>query len=148
MGRLLGSGSLALALIGLPACGSRAPSGTGIKVKGTLVQNGKPIQPAPKEDDTLYIALLPPDPKTNPGENVARYNHADGAFEIKGPVDAGVVPGDYRVVVTYTRYEGGGDDVFKEQFSQENSPLKYKVTEDKEQEIIIDVGKRTVTKVR
>src|SRR5687768_17109125 len=121
MGRLLAIGSLALALVLLPACGSRAPSGTGIKVKGTLVQNGKPIQPAPKEDDTLYIAFLPPDPKSNAGENVARYNHADGTFEIKGPVDAGVVPGDYRVVVTYTRYQGGGgDDVFKEQFSQEN----------------------------
>jgi hypothetical protein len=147
MARLLGFGLLALALVALPACGSKTPSGTRITVKGTLVQNGKPIQPAPKEDDTLYIAFL--DPKSNPGENPAYYNIADGTFEIKGPLGAGVVPGEYRVVVTYTRYQGGGgDDVFKEQFSKENSPLKYTVTDDKEQEIVIDVGKRAVTKVK
>ena len=145
MARLLGFGLLAVALLALPACGSKAPTGTGIKVKGTLVQNGKTIQPPPKEDDALYIAFL--DPKSNPGESPAYYNHADGTFEIKGPLGAGVVPGEYRVVVTYTRYQGG-DDVLKEQFSKENSPLKYTVTDDKDQEIIIDVGKKAVTKVR
>ncbi len=146
MARWLGFGLLALAFVVFSGC-SRGPSGTGIVVKGTLLQNGKPLQPAPKEDDTVTIQFLPPDPKNNPGETVARYNHADGTFEIKGPVDAGVVPGDYRVSVSFSRYEGG-DDVFNDQFSQEKSTLKYTVTSDKEQEIVIDVGKRTVTKVR
>lgn len=148
MARMLGLGFLALTLVIPLGCGSSAPSGSGITVKGTLVQNGKPLQPAPKEDDHVAIQLVSPDPKSNVGELVARYNHADGTFEFKGPVDAGVIPGEYRVVLSYTLYEGEGDDVFREQFTPENSPLKYTVTNDKEQEMIIDVGKKTVTKVR
>lgn len=148
MARWLGIGLLALALVIVPGCGSSAPSGTGITLKGTIVNNGKPLQPAPKEEDHVDIQLVSLDAKNKVGEIVARYNHADGTFEIKGPLDAGVVPGDYRVVLSYTVYDGEGDDVFREQFTPANSPLKYTVTNDKDQEIAIDVGKKTVTKVR
>jgi len=146
MPRLLKLPLLALTLVACAACGGGTPPGTGIKVKGTLVQNGKPLQPAPKEDDTMQIVFRPAG-QGNLSEFAAIYNHADGTFEFfKGRTANGVEPGDYRLVLSWVPYAGNSDDVFREQFTADNSPLKYTVTTDKLQEIVVDVGKRTVTK--
>ena len=143
MTRFLHAAVMLLTIVTLAGCGGA--SGSAIKVKGTLVQNGKPLQPAPQEDDTVSIVLTPADKNQKLELISAIFNHADGTFEFKGRQNAGVLPGDYRVLVSYVPYKGEGNDVLKDQFSHENSTLKYTVTNDKVQEIVIDVGKRSVT---
>ncbi len=134
-----------MTIVTLVGCGGA--SGSGIKVKGTLVQNGKPLQPAPKEDDTVAIVLSPTDKDQKLEPVSALFNHADGTFEFKGRQNAGVPPGEYRVLLNYVPYQGESNDLFREQFNTDNSTLKYTVTNDKVQEIVIDVGKKTITKV-
>lgn len=118
----------------------------GVVVHGTLVKNGKPITPAPKDEDNIEIALVPLDKSGNARSAVAEYRNTEGAFTFGGKGSAGVAPGQYKVQLRYIPYHGEQDDRFKEQFTAAATPLKYTVTADAEQHIIIDVGKKTVTK--
>lgn len=121
-------------------CGGGGPAG--VKVSGRLVHNGKPLSPAPKEDDTVEVALFPDDASQNA---VPALYHADGRLEFVGATGGGVPPGPYRVLIRWVPYQGDQEDRFQERFTPAATPLRYTVSADPEQDIVVDVGKRTVT---
>ncbi len=111
------------------------------------MHNGKLIAPPPKEDDTVEVSLYPVDPgKKLPG-TAAAYNRTDGTFVFGGQAGVGLLPGQYRVLVRYVPYDDSKGDLFGDQFNVRESKLTYTVTEEREQQIVVDVGKRTVTRV-
>lgn len=131
-------------LIGLNGCAS---GDTGkVKVRGKLLNHGKIISPKP--EDIVEIAFYPVDAAA-PGMAgaTAIYEPSDGTFVVEGPKGQGALkPGEYRILLSWMPYAGGEkSDRFKGQFTILESSLVYTVTDAKDQEIIIDAGKKTVT---
>jgi hypothetical protein len=117
--------------------------GTGsVQVRGTLQRDGKPYQFAKNEQVQITFSGSGPDGKTA-GVRV----NDDGTFILTGPVNRGLPPGTYKITLSAEIYGPKNDgDRFRGAFSDEKSPLSYAVTADAVQEIVVDVGKKTVTK--
>jgi hypothetical protein len=118
-------------------CGSKT-----VKVKGSLLANGKPYTVTDKEE--VMIIFFPVD--LNSEEAVAAaadLNRADGTFVVRGPTNTGIPPGKYRIAVTSSWYGKDGDR-FRNFYSPDNSPLVCEVTGKSGQEITIDLARKTV----
>lgn len=126
----------AVGLLCLAGCGSQPEQGA--KVTATLQKGGKPYEV--REDEEVLLNLVPEDDAANLRGGNAQYDREKKVFI----VPEGLAPGDYKIVLEShnEKYE----DRFKEAFSEENTSLRYTVTADKEQAIVIDLGKKTVTK--
>lgn len=122
-------------------CGGGTPH---IQVKGALLNNNKAL--AAKESDQLTLAFFG---QSQDGKDVyapATYKWEDGTFVVVGE-GKGIPPGKYKISLLWTAFEGSeDDDRFRGAFSQENTPLEYTVTADPNQEIVIDLSKKSVTK--
>jgi len=117
----------------------------GTQVSGTLMKNDKPYIPPENGAASIQFVPMATDGKMRPGTGQA--DPKTGAFTLQGAVPKeGLVPGKYKVVVLGVVSGQYGKDLFDNAFSPEKTPLTYEVTTDANQQIIIDLGKKTVTK--
>jgi hypothetical protein len=142
--RALMARALAVALVvvlGLVVgCGGK-PS---VQVRGTFQKDGKPYQFA--KDEQVQITFSGVGPDGIPFSAGVRVKD-DGTFILTGPANRGVPPGTYKITLSAEIYGPKNDgDRFRGAFSDEKSPLSYAVTAESVQEIVVDVGKKTVTK--
>ncbi len=121
----------------LAGCGQKV-----VQVKGVLVKDGVPFKAAPT--DVVQILFLWKNEKGLSMAASSRFNPQDGSFEVLGPTANGVPPGQYRIAVTGNHYPASGPDFFKGELEDEKTPLTYTVTQAPVQNIVIDVGKKTV----
>jgi hypothetical protein len=120
---------------------------SGAKVTGVLVENGEPLKFGDKERAYLAFVRVQKEKeekvslKAHPGADV---NLQDATFVFIGPDDGLVSPGEYKVTLRVAPREA--PDRFDDAFNADKTPLSYTVTAEPHQEIIIDVGKKTVTR--
>lgn len=144
MRRSVSFSALVLCLLVFAGCGG---SKKGPTIKGTVV-----LPPNVKlaENDSATITFA------GSGEGTKQFatpiNVADLTFQASGPTGKGVIPGEYKIAVRLQPYAGGKSqhkpacDAINDKYSSGNSNLSYKVTEDPEQSITVDLTKGTVTK--
>jgi len=127
--------------------GGCAPS-KGVKLTGQLAMNGAPYTPPDKAAVSLQFTST--DPNANRPNCSAEMPSGATQFEVLGPSkgsSGGIRPGKYKITVRASNpSKGSYEDIFKDAFSVKNSTLEYEVTADPEQSIVIDLGKKTVTK--
>ena len=129
-----------LCLAGLAGCNKER----GAKITGVLVEDGQPLRLMGKENVLLSMIPAQKDEtsiKASPG---AEFKREDSSFIFVGPGLGLVPPGEYKICLTVRPREGA--DRFDGQFSQENTPLTYTVTDEPKQELVIDVKKPSVTR--
>lgn len=119
----------ALALVGCPQAG-------GPSVQGTLVWNGKEYK-APF-GDFVEITFVTTDPDGAAVSYPAAFEPATGNFTFPG----GLPPGKYQVRVKHEDADRQADR-FRNTFA-ESSPLSYEVTLEPSQNLVIDIGGRSV----
>jgi hypothetical protein len=116
----------------------------GAKVRGVLLEDGQPLRVAEKEGVILSLVPTQPDPESVKAQPGADFNRADSTFTFVGPGLGLVPPGEYKVCLTVRMREG--EDRFGGAFALDKTPLTYVVTDDPEQEIVIDLTRKTVTR--
>jgi hypothetical protein len=118
----------------------------GVTVTGTVEKDGKPYAFAPNEE--VQVGLVGSDANGRPINMGELVNPTDGTFAFRGPSDKGMAPGTYKVTVSSRTATGPKRkaDRFADDFGPINTPLTYTVTTDDPQAIVIDVGKKTVTR--
>ena len=125
-----------LCLVSLAGCGSKT-----VVLEGRLTADGKPLEW--KEDAPLEVQL------SNATANVAFSAPVEtgGKFTVKGGDGRGIPPGNYTFAVR-TISTGPRNKIPSPLLdgieSIGNSPLKYEVTTDGKQHIVIDVTKHTI----
>jgi hypothetical protein len=131
-------------LLGLAGCGGDKL----VVLHGRLANNGGAWQ-SPENVSLQVIVTTPPseDGKV-PGTMFAAPVGSDGNFTVQGGTGKGVSPGHYTFAV---QSSAGGPGMRRPQPSwlaevadPENSPLKYEVTAEANQRIVIDLGKKVV----
>jgi hypothetical protein len=130
-----------LAAVLVSGCGS----GNNVVLRGTLQKDGKAYVFA--EGEELEVSLIGQDPSGRAFSSGAEVNKETGTFSFKGPTGQGIPPGTYKITLSSQLFSGPQfkGDRFRGAFSQEKTPLSYAMTTDRGQEIIIDIGKKTVT---
>jgi len=144
MKRVLRAGPVvALLLVVLTASGC----GSGVKVHGHLVMDGKPYEVAPDELSYLIFIRSGGEPKVSCGAIIDR-----DTFTVEGPEGKGLPPGKYIITFRVTpsvyainQKKASPGDKFKEAFSKEEStPLSCEITSSTK-DVTIDLGKKTAT---
>jgi hypothetical protein len=119
----------------------------GVKVKGEVLQNGKPIKFLPSEEITVGFSR-----EVEPGEPPfgapAKVKPEDGTFTVDGPAGKGIPPGKYRIQLTSDIYGSDRGDRFEAWFDPraKRPPLVAEVGAEGEQIFVVDVGQWTVKK--
>ncbi|MBI3821870.1 MAG: hypothetical protein HY289_04215 [Planctomycetes bacterium] len=114
-----------------------------VHIAGTLLEGGQPLQPKENEEVTITFVAINPHAKVQIGN--AEFEPSASSFTVHGPLNDGIPPGEYRIVVRCTPYQEDEPDRFAGAFSEEKTPLRYTVTHDRSQEIVVDLKARTVT---
>lgn len=106
-------------------CGS---SDKGVKVKGKVLLEGKPLEAPRKNVGLGYIEvrLIPESAKG--AEREAGQVLEDGSFEVIG-AGSGVKPGTYKLAVV--QMDGPHSKMLEEKFSEKTTPIKVSISEDK-----------------
>ena len=121
----------------LLGCGSGADTPKHV-VKGRITYKGEPMEVAPMVG-RLRVAFIAQDvpPPVDPKYASVK---ADGTFEVRGDsAGSGIVPGRYKICVTWQDDYPLGPDKLDEQFSKDNSRIHRKIPDDGE--IVIDVSR-------
>jgi hypothetical protein len=119
-----------------------ACSSAGITVKGKVVKNGRPLE---LKSDTLIIFFV----TTHEGEalrSMALFKPADGTFLCDGPTGRGIPEGTYRIELhpASADFPPNIDRFFHGEFLGAKSPLKITLTRSNSQDVVVDVGTKTV----
>lgn len=114
----------------------------GAHVTGVLVEDGKPVTPTESEEIEMSFVSVQPDAKVSVA--IVDFDSSSGAFSVRGPERASIPPGEYKVVVALAPYQEAEKDRFKGAFSEEKTPLRYVVTADSRQDIVVDVKEKTI----
>jgi hypothetical protein len=116
----------------------------GAKVSGQVLQNGKPIKLLAQEEVSVGFSAeaLPEGQKAVTAW--APISPQDGSFTVAGPDGHGIPAGKYTVVVSSRIYQQTKDRF--ESIFEKKPPLTVDVTADPGQQIIVDIGTRTVTR--
>jgi hypothetical protein len=134
--------SVAISVFGLGLAGCLGRSLP--RVTGTVQENGKAIQV--KEDEECSIAFHAMNADANVNLASGDFDRSTGAFRVHSPEQEGIPPGEYKISITFYPQEDQSKDRFANAFSEENTPLRYTVTDIPVQEVVVDVGKKSVTK--
>lgn len=131
---------LGLALLA-PLAGCAQPV---VQVSGVVTRDGAPVTASSSDTIDLLFQWT-----SDGGANMSatcNFNPADGTFSVVGPGGQGVPPGEYRIALTGQKYPPTGTtrDLFGGEFAPAKSPLRYTVTTDPHQRIVIDLSKKTV----
>jgi hypothetical protein len=75
------------------------------------------------------------------------YNVAEGSFLCDGATGSGIPPGTYRIELhpASADFPPNVDRVFNKEFMGTRSPLKVELSKTNSQNLIVDVGAKTVT---
>ena len=98
----------------------------------------------------MEVQLTTPGSKEDktPGAAFSARVEKDGRFTVRGITGQGIPPGSYTFVLRFqsSRPTGGkAPPSFLQGLSEAaTSPLKYEVTDDSKQRVVIDLAKRTV----
>jgi hypothetical protein len=137
--RLVAALSVVL-LAHLAGCGDRS----NVQVKGTLLKDGKPYQLA--QDEQVQVTFAGEDFRGAAFSASARVQ-PDSTFVMQGAANRGIPPGTYKIALSAEIYGPKNEgDRFNGAFAENKTPLSYTVTKDGVQEIVVDVGKKTVSK--
>jgi hypothetical protein len=118
----------------------------GAKVKGVLLQNGKPIKFLPNEMITVSLTAAG-DPSGAAAAGGGDVNAEDGTFAIPGPSNQGLPPGKYQVLVSADIYGGASGNPNRfEVLAKKKPPLTVDVGAEDGQTFEIDIGKWTATR--
>jgi hypothetical protein len=133
----------ALCAAGLAGCGGGE---TLVKLQGRLVDNGQPLQWRETSPLRIDLTWKDPDP-TKPGKAYTAEAANDGAFTIDGGTGKGIPPGQYTFTVRTPGVAPGAPQppLLEGLNDPKNSPLKYEVSADANQKIVIDLRKKTVS---
>jgi hypothetical protein len=135
---------LALCLLGLAGCGGEKL----VVLHGRLADNGSAWQA--HENVPLQVIVTTPASEDGkvPGMKFSAPVGSDGTFTVQGGTGKGVPLGLYTFAV---QSSAGGPGMRRPQPSwladfadPEKSPLKYEVTADSSQRIVLDLGKKAV----
>jgi hypothetical protein len=141
----------ALAAVLAAGCGQKGTGAygkTGARVRGQLVNNGQPVKPQPGEDVIVSFSLPgTTDPLAPRGSSPI--DPKDGSFGFASPTgNVGLLPpGQYRVSIS-SQIGGGGEgkNRYSPTFDLDRTPLVADIGPEPEQNFVIDIGKKTVTK--
>jgi hypothetical protein len=134
----------ACCLVGLAGCG-----GPRLTVEGRLAWNG---QTWPATDQLLLQVILteraPADGQT-PGTSFSARVAADGSFTLTGATGHGIPPGSYVLAVRSTLAGPGSGQQQPAWLAAladpATSPLRWEVTADTSERLVIDLGLKTVS---
>lgn len=130
---------IATASVFLSGCGD-----TGVKVSGTIMEDGAPL--TPKDGELVEIVFEPLAETGRTTQGISEYDGDSKTFALQGPTSERILPGEYKVVLRCVSYDEEGEkDRFADVFSAEKTSLRYTVTDAPSQEIVIDLKNRTVT---
>jgi hypothetical protein len=131
--RRLGWGCGLLATFLLVGCGP----GT-LKPKGRVLKDGAPL--AVQEEDHVNIFFVPvvAEGEKHPGDVfAARYNAADGSFQVTGKDGKGLPPGKYKITVEHLRRK---KDLLHGTFGVDKTPFVRDV-DGRAGEIVLDLDR-------
>jgi hypothetical protein len=131
-----------ICVLALPHLGCSSKSDP--RVTGTLIDNGQSVKVAENEAVEITFFAAKTDAAVN--QAIGEFDAATGAFRVRGPEKEGIPPGEYKIAIACSPLDDDSKDRFAGKFTEENTPLRYTVTDHTIQEIVIDVGKKTVTK--
>jgi hypothetical protein len=116
----------------------------GFTVKGKVIKDGKML--SLPEGETLFIVLDTMD-EARRVQTFAIYHPADGTFECDGLDGRGLPEGKMRIQIWpgKANVPPYNDYLFKGQFKGDKSPLVTNLKEANCQQLIVDVGAKTVT---
>jgi len=115
-----------------------------VKVTGLLLDKGKPFKLKETEEITIQFLAIKPDAQIQ--NALADFDAETSTFTLHSPIATGIPPGEYKIVVSCTTTDEHARDRFKDAFSEEKTTLRYTVTGDNSQDIVIDVKSKSVTK--
>jgi hypothetical protein len=133
-------GAILLSFLVMAGCSGER----GATITGRFEEDGQPLQLADKEH--VYLSLIPvskddKSSRANPGADV---NRDDGTFKFIGPGQGLVPAGEYKIAIAIRPREA--PDRLAGQFTEANTPLRYTVTDEPNQELVIDLVKKTVSR--
>lgn len=131
---------LCAGLLMVTACGGEKH----VNVTGVLLEGGKPFSPKDSEELTVQFLATKPDVKIQ--NALADFAGATGTFTLHSPIHDGIPPGEYKIVVSCITTDEHARDRFRDAFTEAKTPLLYTVTDDRSQEIVIDLKLKTVKK--
>jgi hypothetical protein len=138
----------ALVAVLAAGCGKGGKGGgTGARVQGRLLDNGRPVKVLPNEEVVVsFTQAGSTDPLAPRG--ASPIDPKDGSFAFVGPTSTvGLLPpGRYRVGVASQVSGGDGKNRFSPAFDEDRTPLVADVGPEETQAFIIDIGKKSVTK--
>jgi hypothetical protein len=149
--RLVGAILGLWAVVALGGCGPSGPTAQfshikGAKIKGVLMQNGKPIKFLPDEMITVSFNAAG-EATAGAAAGGGDVKAEDGTFGIAGPSNQGIPPGKYQVLVSADIYGGANGNPNRfEALAKKKPPLTVEVGADEGQTFEIDIGKWTATK--
>jgi hypothetical protein len=141
--RLASASFLICCLLFLAGCSGG--DGPRVKLSGTVVKDGAPIQV--KSGDMLNISF-----QSKAGDSAVHPATlaADGSFTVDGPGKKGIPPGKYTLIISLT--SGGSDPASLQHMDQLNKQFaavkgkEFEVGSEPDQKITIDVTRGTVGK--
>jgi hypothetical protein len=116
----------------------------GVPIKGKVVKNGQVVKL--QAGDTLVMYFVSAE-EGRRIRSLAIYKPADGTFECTGPTRQGVPQGKYKIELYPSKADAPPyvDYLFNGEFKGEKSPLEITCTESNSQNLLVDVGTKTVT---
>jgi hypothetical protein len=128
-------------LTGAVGCGGE----TLVKLQGRVVVGGEPLQWTEPTPLTVGLTGVSPDPEKT-GKAFTAEVQKDGTFVVESSPGKGIPAGKYTFTV---RSVGGAPGTRPPAFlapfvDSDKTPLKYEVTTDAEQKIVIDLTKQNV----
>jgi hypothetical protein len=116
--------------------------GSGVAVEGKVLVNGQPYKVADAEQ--LQITFLGTGADGKGISASANYDASTSSLTVSGPTGKGIPPGSYKIAVSSSTYGPKQTDRLRGMFEADRTPLAYNVTTDPVQNIVIDLGRRTV----
>ena len=130
---------ITFALAALVGCGSDEY----VRVRGSFTKGGKAVFADEAKDQWLQVTLIALGPDGKSIINAYGANVADnGGFDVPGPDGTGVPRGKYRVSVALVTNKNRGNDLFKKEFSDNDSPIVRDITSSTN--LAIDLDKPTL----
>lgn len=109
-------------------------------IEGMLVWQGMPFVHSPQE--LIEVTFLPPAPVADAPRLSAFYNPGEEGFDLIVPAEH-MPPGIYKIAIT--RRASDRREFFDGVFTETVTPLRYTVTSEPKQSVVIDLNKREVS---
>jgi hypothetical protein len=117
----------------------------GVKLKGQVVVDGKPLKPLPGERVWVTFERVG-SWAGNPVIMTSATMQKDGTFVLEGQEKNGTPPGQYAVTLHGEFSSAEGENRFAGLFPEGKSPFVIDVTDAENQSFVIDLSRKTIAK--